>query len=90
MLEKAGDSEAKVFFYRIKGDYNSYISEYAENKLKQQVSDGVSNAYKAANDLEKDLPASHPISLGFALNYPVYYLQVLGDHAKAFKIAIIT
>lgn len=87
LLKKAEDSEAKVFYYKMKGDYNRYVAEYAQNELKQQVSDGASDAYKSANDLAKDLPPTHPISLGLALNYSVFYYEVIGDHAKACEIA---
>ena len=74
----------------MKGDYNRYIAEYAQNELKQQVSDGASAAYKSANELAKELPATHPISLGLALNYSVFYYEVLNDHARACEIAKTT
>jgi len=90
LLKKAEDAEAKVFYYKMKGDYNRYIAEYAQNELKQQVADGASAAYKAANDLSKELPATHPISLGLALNYSVFYYEVLNDHSKACEIAKTT
>lgn len=90
LLKKAEDAEAKVFYYKMKGDYNRYIAEYAQNELKQQVSDGASAAYKSANELAKQLPATHPISLGLALNYSVFYYEVLNDHARACEIAKTT
>jgi len=90
LLKKAEDVEAKVFYYKMKGDYYRYIAEYAQNDLKQQVAEGASSAYKSANDLAKDLSPIHPISLGLALNYSVFYYEVYGDHQKACEIAKIT
>jgi 14-3-3 protein epsilon len=87
LLKKAEDAEAKVFYYKMKGDYNRYIAEYAQNDLKQQVADAASSAYKSANDLAKELPPTHPISLGLALNYSVFYYEVLNNHEMACEIA---
>ena len=35
LLKKAEDDEAKVFYIKMKGDYNRYIAEYAEGDLKK-------------------------------------------------------
>ena len=45
LLKKAEDDEAKVFYIKMKGDYNRYIAEYAEGDLKKQVSDDALKAY---------------------------------------------
>lgn len=36
LLKKAEDSEAKVFYAKMKGDYNRYVAEYAEGDLKKK------------------------------------------------------
>ena len=46
LLKKAEDDEAKVFYIKMKGDYNRYITEYAEADLKKQVSDDALKAYE--------------------------------------------
>ena len=87
LLKKAGDAEAKVFYYKMKGDYNRYVAEYAQNELKQKVSDGASEAYKKATELAKELSPINPISLGLALNYSVFYYEVINNHETACEIA---
>ena len=87
LLKKAEDVEARVFYYKMKGDYNRYIAEYAQEELKQKVGDGAKEAYEKATELSKQLPAVHPIFLGLALNYSVFYYEVLNDHETACKIA---
>lgn len=87
LLKRAEDDEAKVFYFKMKGDYNRYISEYATGDLRQTVADGALNSYKSASDFSRNLSAVHPISLGLALNFSVFYYEVLNDHETACKIA---
>ena len=87
LLKRAEDCEAKVFYYKMKGDYNRYIAEYAQGDLKQKVGEEAKNAYGEATAAVKELPAHHPIALGLALNYSVFYYEVLNDHETACKIA---
>ena len=88
LMKKAEDAEAKVFYLKMKGDYNRYVAEYAQGDLKQSVADGALNAYKTASEVAKDsLSAVHPISLGLALNFSVFYYEVMNDHETACKIA---
>ena len=51
LLKKAEDDEAKVFYIKMKGDYNRYIAEYAEGDLKKQVSDDALKAYDEATEI---------------------------------------
>ena len=87
LLKKAEDDESKVFYIKMKGDYNRYIAEYAEGDLKKQVSDDALKAYDEATEIAKTLPVLNPISLGLALNFSVFYYEVINDHKKAIEIA---
>ena len=87
LLKKAEDDEAKVFYIKMKGDYNRYIAEYAEGDLKKQVSDDALKAYDEATEIAKTLPVLNPIALGLALNFSVFYYEVINDHKKAIEIA---
>lgn len=90
LIKKAEDEEAKVFYLKMKGDYNRYIAEYAQGDLKQTVSDDALQSYKQASEQAKNLSNVHPISLGLALNYSVFYYEVIGDHETACNIAKTT
>ena len=87
LLKRAEDSEAKVFYLKMKGDYNRYIAEYAQGELKDKVSQAALEAYDLASKDAKGLSPIHPISLGLALNFSVFYYEVMGDHDKACNIA---
>ena len=87
LLKRAEDAEAKVFYLKMKGDYNRYIAEYAQGDLKSKVSNDALEAYKAATEEAKSLSSIHPIALGLALNFSVFYYEVMGDHETACKIA---
>ena len=87
LLKKAEDDEAKVFYVKMKGDYNRYIAEYAEGDLKKQVSDDALKSYNDASETAKSLAVLNPIALGLALNFSVFYYEVMNDHQKAIEIA---
>jgi len=87
LLKRAEDAEAKVFYLKMKGDYNRYIAEYAQGEQKQKVSEEALLAYKDASENAKQLSSIHPIALGLALNFSVFYYEVMGDHDTACDIA---
>lgn len=87
LLKRAEDAEAKVFYLKMKGDYNRYIAEYAQGDLKDKVSQAALDSYDAASKDASNLSPIHPISLGLALNFSVFHYEVMGDHDKACSIA---
>jgi 14-3-3 protein epsilon len=87
LLKRAEDDEARVFYWKMKGDYNRYIAEYAQGELKTTVSEGALSSYKSASDVAKSLSPIHPIYLGLSLNFSVFYYEVINDHETACKIA---
>ena len=61
LLKKAEDDEAKVFYIKMKGDYNRYIAEYATDDLKNKVSEDALNAYNEASSIAKSSSRSFNI-----------------------------
>lgn len=88
LIAKAGNPEAVVFYYKMKGDYYRYISEYTSNEEHKKAGDNAHEAYKKATEkAESDLKTTHPIRLGLALNYSVFYYEVRNDPGQACQLA---
>jgi len=55
------------------------------------ISDVVSqsqNAYQEAFDIaEKEMPSTHPIRLGLALNYSVFFYEIINAPDRACELA---
>eukprot|EP01066_Platyproteum_vivax_P010626 Platyproteum_vivax@DN4781_c0_g1_i1.p1 len=80
--------ESKVFYHKMKGDYYRYISEFSVEEKKAEASTKAHEAYKEASELANaDLPSTHPIRLGLALNYSVFHYEILNNPDEACKIA---
>jgi 14-3-3 protein epsilon len=87
LIPKASDSEAKVFYHKMKADYYRYIAENVDGDAKEKYSNLSNKSYEEATASAKELNISNPIRLGLALNYSVFYYEVFNDHAKACDIA---
>lgn len=48
LLPKTANPEGQVFFYKMKGDYYRYISEYTVNEEHKKAGDCAHEAYKTA------------------------------------------
>eukprot|EP01066_Platyproteum_vivax_P014558 Platyproteum_vivax@DN6513_c0_g2_i1.p1 len=80
--------ESKVFYHKMKGDYYRYISEFSTDSMKEEASVSSHNSYKEATELAStDLPSTHPIRLGLALNYSVFHYEILNNPEEACNIA---
>lgn len=72
LIPCAGTGESKVFYYKMKGDYHRYLAEFATGGDRKDAAENSLVAYKAASDIAMtDLPPTHPIRLGLALNFSV-------------------
>ena len=69
------------------GDYYRYMSESAVGDKLTSAKDGALSSYKEAETACKELQACNPIKLGLALNYSVFYYEVMQDIKKACTLA---
>lgn len=82
------DKESNVFYLKMKGDYYRYLAEVKEGSNRDDVIDKAFNAYKSAHDTsEENLTPTHPIRLGLALNFSVFYYEIKENRTEACKLA---
>ena len=86
LLKKASETESKVFYIKMKADYNRFICEYAVGDLKEKVLKDALTCYQEADNLAKELPVLNITSLGLSLNYCVFYYEAMNDTKFAIKI----
>ncbi|XP_056910825.1 14-3-3 protein epsilon isoform X2 [Takifugu flavidus] len=80
--------ESKVFYYKMKGDYHRYLAEFATGNDRKEAAENSLMAYKAANDIaQSELTSTHPIRLGLALNFSVFYYEILNSPDRACRLA---
>mmetsp|Transcript_41902 Transcript_41902/g.64128 ORF Transcript_41902/g.64128 Transcript_41902/m.64128 type:complete len:204 (+) Transcript_41902:41-652(+) len=87
LLKNSENPEAKVFFLKMKGDYYRYLGEFMENDEKKKVIDKAQDSYQQAQNEAEKLKTTHPIRLGLALNYSVFYYEILNQPDVACKLA---
>jgi 14-3-3 protein beta/theta/zeta len=87
LVPKATNSESKVFYLKMKGDYYRYLAEVAGDNRKSVV-DASEKAYNDAFDIAKgEMQPTHPIRLGLALNFSVFFYEILGSPDRACHLA---
>nr|AYV89195.1 14-3-3 zeta-like protein [Tetranychus evansi] len=88
LITKASNAESKVFYLKMKGDYYRYLAEVATGDQRNKVVEESQKAYQEAFDISKSkMQPTHPIRLGLALNFSVFYYEILNSPDKACQLA---
>jgi len=88
LIPSSTTGESKVFYYKMKGDYHRYIAEYATSGERKEAAENSLIAYKSSSEIAAtDLPPTHPIRLGLALNFSVFYYEILNSADRACQLA---
>lgn len=88
LIPAASAGESKVFYYKMKGDYHRYLAEFSTGNERKEAAENSLVAYKSASDIATtELPPTHPIRLGLALNFSVFYYEILNSPERACKLA---
>jgi 14-3-3 protein epsilon len=88
LIPSAQSGESKVFYHKMKGDYHRYLAEFASGDKRRASATASLEAYKAATEVaETDLAPTHPIRLGLALNFSVFYYEILNSPDQARSLA---
>ncbi|OBZ90340.1 Protein BMH1 [Choanephora cucurbitarum] len=88
LIPNAQGGESKVFYYKMKGDYHRYLAEFLTGDARKNAATEAHDAYKNATDVaQTELAPTHPIRLGLALNFSVFYYEILNSPDRACHLA---
>ncbi|KAH7853022.1 hypothetical protein Vadar_032252 [Vaccinium darrowii] len=88
LIPLASNAESKVFYLKMKGDYHRYLAEFKAGAERKEAAENTLLAYKSAQDIAlTELPPTHPIRLGLALNFSVFYYEILNSPDRACNLA---
>lgn len=88
LVAKASSAESKVFYLKMQGDYYRYLAEVATGGNKTTVVGESQKSYQSALDIAKEqMQPTHPIRLGLALNYSVFFYEILNAPDRACHLA---
>ncbi|KAL8574952.1 hypothetical protein ACOMHN_052117 [Nucella lapillus] len=80
--------DSLVFYLKMKGDYFRYLSEVSQDDQRKQNVEKSKEAYKVATETAcEKMATTHPIRLGLALNYSVFYYEIMNKPDEACKLA---
>ncbi|XP_010939378.1 14-3-3-like protein GF14 iota [Elaeis guineensis] len=88
LIPSSGSGESTVFYYKMKGDYYRYLAEFKTDQERREAAEQSLKGYQAAtNTANTDLPPTHPIRLGLALNFSVFYYEIMNSPERACHLA---
>ncbi|KAI4388720.1 hypothetical protein MLD38_001025 [Melastoma candidum] len=88
LIPSAASGDSKVFYLKMKGDYHRYLAEFKAGAERKEAAESTLTAYKAAQDIANaELAPTHPIRLGLALNFSVFYYEILNSPDRACSLA---
>lgn len=84
----ASAGESSVFYHKMKGDYYRYLAEFKTGNDRKEAAEQSLKAYQTASSAaEADLSPTHPIRLGLALNFSVFYYEIMNSPERACHLA---
>jgi len=86
LVPKASNPESKVFYLKMKGDYYRYLAEVATGDTRN-VDDSQRSYQEAFEVARTKMQPTHPIRLGLALNFSVFYYEILNSPDRACHLA---
>ncbi|XP_065198808.1 14-3-3-like protein 2 [Sycon ciliatum] len=88
LIVNSKTEESKVFYLKMKGDYHRYLAEVATGADRDAIVGDSQESYQEAFDIAKTgMQPTHPIRLGLALNFSVFFYEILNSPEKACHLA---
>uniref|UniRef100_A0A3Q3JNI1 14-3-3 domain-containing protein n=1 Tax=Monopterus albus TaxID=43700 RepID=A0A3Q3JNI1_MONAL len=83
LIGNSSNAESKVFYLKMKGDYYRYLAEVASGDDKSSEL----TAFVLFLEHKTEMDPTHPIRLGLALNFSVFFYEILNSPEKACELA---
>ncbi|KAJ1566943.1 Growth-regulating factor 11, partial [Cladochytrium tenue] len=88
LIPRAEAPEIRVFYFKMQGDYRRYEAEFLSGPEREAAAQASERAYRAAlEEAQTGLSPTHPTRLGLALNFSVYYYDIVGSAERACHLA---
>ncbi|CAN1838832.1 14-3-3-like protein GF14 iota [Linum perenne] len=99
LIPSSASGEATVFYYKMKGDYFRYLAEFKTESERKDAAEKSLKGYEILTTLfdtllqaasataSTELPSTHPIRLGLALNFSVFYYEIMNSPERACHLA---
>ncbi|KAE8704413.1 14-3-3 protein 6 [Hibiscus syriacus] len=88
LVPAAGTGDSKVFYLKMKGNYYRYLAEFKTGDDRKVAAENTLTTYKSAQDIATaELAPTHPIRFGLALNFSVFYYEILNSPDRACTLA---
>lgn len=89
LLPEDKTAEGQVFYWKMAGDYWRYLAEFATTEDRRMKAEKAKEKYEEATKtaVSQGLPPTNPIRLGLALNYSVFYYEILNQPNEACQLA---
>ncbi|KAG8889625.1 14-3-3 protein [Tulasnella sp. 332] len=88
LIPSAASGENQVFYHKMKGDCYRYLAEFATGDKRKNSGDKSLEAYNAATNVAVvELLSTHPTRLALALNFSVFYYDIVNSPDRACHLA---
>uniref|UniRef100_H2ZQW6 14-3-3 protein epsilon n=1 Tax=Ciona savignyi TaxID=51511 RepID=H2ZQW6_CIOSA len=88
LIPNSVNAESKVFYFKMQGDYHRYLAEFETGSDRKDAAEKSLVSYKGAEEVaQTELAPTHPIRLGLALNFSVFYYEILNSPDRACRLA---
>ncbi|CAN1295647.1 14-3-3-like protein GF14 iota [Linum perenne] len=78
--ESKGNEQNLIHQLSRKGDYFRYLAEFKTESERKDAAEKSLKGYEAASaTASTELPSTHPIRLGLALNFSVFYYEIMNS-----------
>ena len=85
-IKNAENNFSKIYYMKIKADFNRYVTEYEKGLEREKASSTALKTYQEAMNLTKNMNIMNKILLGLALNFSIFQYEVIGERKNAIAI----